>query len=234
MSGLLLALDFDGTIAPISPDPEQVAIDPEARDFLAAASSSGASVAIVSGRDVDDLAGRIGDLAVWLAGSHGLDIRSPDGRMIREQPPLAAELEASIAADALRLGMRLERKKHAIALHWRETGDSAEVASVADAFRRWAATLALDVIDGRAVIEARTPGGGKADAVRLLCTQTGASRVIYAGDDLTDFEALELALGRGRAFFVASDEREPPPMVTTVTSTHELIERLRSELRGQG
>jgi trehalose-phosphatase len=229
VSGLLLALDFDGTIAAISPSPDEVRIDREAHAFLRELSAKQlADVAIVSGRDVADLLHRT-ELDVYLAGSHGLEIRAPDGTMLREEPPLKLELEPALQSEALALGMRLERKKHGIALHWREAGESDATVAAADAFRRWAATHDLHVIDGRAVIEARLHGADKEQAVRFLAAHTGARRVLYAGDDLTDFGALAFAASHGRAFFVASDEREAPESVTTTRSTTELLEMLRAE-----
>jgi hypothetical protein len=58
----------------------------------------------------------------------------------------------------------------------------------------------------------------------------GATRVVYAGDDLTDFGALRFAAEHGRAVFVASSEREPPPGVTVVASLRELFRLIRQEV----
>lgn len=233
MSGaeLLIALDFDGTVAPIESDPAAVAIDPAIAAFLRrAAAVDGVVIAIVSGRDVDDLASRVRDIPVYLAGSHGLDIRSIGGAFLRQAPPLEIELDPSIERDARAAGIRIERKKHAISLHWREARGVDESHPAIAAFREWAAANDLDLISGRMVLEARRSGGGKEDALRYLSSSTEARRVIYAGDDLTDFPALRFAAARGRAFFVASDEREAPPVAITVRSRDELLRNLLDEL----
>ncbi len=232
MTDLLLAADFDGTISAISPDPGEVTIDPAMAAFLRrVAEQEGVDIAIISGRDLDDLSPRVKGVPAYLAGSHGLEIRSPRGQLLRAAEPLRTPLDAEIEREASALGLRIERKKHAIALHWREAPHVDESHPIVSAFREWAASHGLDVIGGRRVIEARCRGGGKEDALRQLASITGAQRVIYAGDDLTDFLALRYAAARGRAFFVASDEREPPPIATKVHSRDELLRVLIAETR---
>jgi hypothetical protein len=80
------------------------------------------------------------------------------------------------------------------------------------------------------VLEARSSGGGKEEALRWLCHAVGASRVVYAGDDITDFGPLRFAAERGRALFLASNERIPPPGVTIVGSFRELFRIVRQEV----
>jgi len=231
MTELLLAADFDGTISAISHDPDDVTIDPVAATFLRRASATdGVVVAILSGRDVDDLSSRVDSVHAYLSGSHGLEVRSPYGKMLREVAPLAVSLDADLERDAKSLGIRIERKKHAIALHWRGAPHIDESHPILDAFRAWADANDLEWIGGRRVLEARAHGGGKEDALRFLATITSAHRVLYAGDDLTDFPALRYASARGRAFFVANEEREAPPFATTVHSRDELLRELAAEV----
>jgi trehalose 6-phosphate phosphatase len=230
MTDLLLALDFDGTIAAISPDPDSVVIDPAAAAFIRDIAIHHATVAIVSGRDVDDLIRRTGDLPVYLAGSHGLEIRDPSGRMLREEQPRPISMDRTIEEEALRLGLRIERKKHSIALHWREAGEDPSVHRVIERFREWAAENALQIIDGRRVAEARLRGSEKQDAVRELERITRATRLVYAGDDLTDFDSLRYAAQRGTGIFVSSGERHAPDGVAIARSTAELLEQLRVTL----
>jgi trehalose-phosphatase len=228
---LLIALDFDGTVAPIQPDPATVAMDPAIAAFLRRASSvRGVVVAIISGRDIDDLKSRTTGLSAYLCGSHGLDIRSPEGEALREVPALDRALDPSLERTAAEAGLRIERKKHAVALHWREAPEIDESHPAIEAFRGWAKTNELELIDGRLVVEARIAGGGKEDALRFLAMATEAQNVVYAGDDLTDFGALRFAAARGHAYFVASDEREAPPVATTVGSRDELLRCLLEDL----
>lgn len=227
----LLAFDFDGTLAPIREDPAQVQLDRGAAALLAETTHrEGIVVAIVSGRDVDDLAARIDSPGAYLIGSHGLEIRGPGGVVVRQTPPLESVMHAELVREIAASGLRLEGKKHALALHWRGVPYVA-IAPVVEMFREWARAGGLDVIEGRCVVEARYPGGGKEEALRWLARAVGASRVVYAGDDVTDFGPLRFAAERGRALFVASDERTAPPGVTVVGSFRELFRLIREEVR---
>lgn len=227
---LLLAFDFDGTLAPIHEDPSAVALDRGAAALLAETTRmEGVVVAIVSGRDAGDLAGRVDAASAYLIGSHGLEILAPGGRLIRDVPPLALELESDLSREIAASGLRLETKKHALALHWRGVPFEA-IAPVVEMFRGWAENEELDVIEGRCVIEARRPGNGKEEALRWLARAVGAHRVVYAGDDVTDFGPLKFAAENGRALFVASGERMPPPGVTIVGSFRELFRLIREEV----
>lgn len=226
----LLAFDFDGTLAPICDDPDAVQLPRAAAALLARATElSGVVVAVVSGRDADDLAARTQMTAAYLIGSHGLEIRGPGGGLVRDAMPLDVEIDPELRADVEAAGLRLESKKHGIALHWRGVRTDA-IAPLSDRFRAWAQSAELDIVEGRCVVEAHRRGGGKEDALRFLCSALGTSRVIYAGDDFTDFGALQFAAEHGRGVFVASSEREAPPDVTVVGSFRELFRLIREEV----
>ena len=227
----LLAFDFDGTLAPIRENPSDVQLDRGAAALLAETTHrEGIVVAIVSGRDADDLASRIEFPGAYLIASHGLEIRGPGGVVVRDMPPLEIDMRSELASEIAASGLRIETKKHALALHWRGIPYEA-IAPVVEMFREWARERGLDVIEGRCVVEARRAGGGKEEALRWLARAVGAARVVYAGDDITDFGPLRFAAEAGRAVFVASDERVPPPGVTVVGSFRELFRLIREEVR---
>jgi len=227
----LLAFDFDGTLAPIRDNPADVQLDRGAAALLAETTQmEGVVVAIVSGRDAGDLRARVDAPGAYFITSHGLEIHSPGGVLVRDMPPLSVEVHSELGREIAASGLRLESKKHALALHWRGIPFEA-VAPVVEMFRRWARESHLDVIEGRCVLEARRPGGGKEEALRWLTRAVGAVRVVYAGDDLTDFGPLKFAAERGRALFVASGERIPPPGVTVVGSFRELFRLIREEVK---
>jgi trehalose-phosphatase len=226
----LLAFDFDGTLAPIRDDPAEVRIERGAAALLAETTQmEGVVVAIVSGRDAGDLLERVHAPGAYIISSHGLEIHGPGGVLVRDTPPLAIEVESELGREIAASGLRLESKKHALALHWRGVPYEA-IEPVIDMFRAWARKAHLDVIEGRCVVEARRAGGGKEEALRWLARAVGAGRVVYAGDDVTDFGPLRFASECGRALFVASNEREPPPGVTVVGSFRELFRLIREEV----
>jgi trehalose-phosphatase len=232
---LLLATDFDGTVAAIHADPAAPHLDPGFAGFLrSCADREGVIVAIISGRDLDDLGNRVRGVPAYLAGSHGLEIASPDGARLRQTPALSAELPGAVEQIALASGLRIERKRHGIALHWRDQPAVDDLHPALAAFRAWAADHRLQLIAGRSVLEARLAGGGKAEALRFLAGITGARRILYAGDDLTDLPALRFAAARGRAFFVASSEREPPSIAAVAGNREELLRMFADEIARLG
>ena len=227
---MLLAFDFDGTLAAIRDDPAKVEMERGAAQLLDEATHvRGVTVAILSGRDARDVAARAASPGAYIIGSHGLEILGPGGGVVRDTPPLDAKIAPALEDEIYASGLRLEKKKHAIALHWRGVPYPA-VAPLVDAFRGWARNIGLTVIEGRCVAEARLPGGGKEEALRWLAHAVGATQVVYAGDDSTDFGPLRFAAERGRAVFMASGEREPPPGVTVVGSFRELFQLIREEV----
>lgn len=212
MPDVLLATDFDGTIAPIVANPEDARIHPVIERFLGRCSSvPELAIAVISGRDAEDVRRRIGSVPAIVAGSHGLECVGVDGDVLWTTARTAPDLPPSLARDALRAGLLIERKKFSFALHSRgaEAGEQA-VNRVAEAVTAWADEHNLDVIAGRKVVEVRIRGGGKRAALRLIAERLHAPRVIYAGDDITDFSALAFAATHGRAIFVESDERTTP------------------------
>jgi trehalose 6-phosphate phosphatase len=237
MKKLLLASDFDGTLAAIRDHPEEVVIDPEALQFLrAAARRDEVAVALISGRDVDDLRRRSGTLAAWYSGSHGHEIVAPDGSVVRSAAPWKGVPPRAWLDRATAAGFRLEPKRFGIALHWRGLAGVGADHPLVREFEEWARDADLAIIHGRCVSEASRGGGSKEDVLRTLAEKTGADRIVYAGDDLTDFPALGYAASRGRAFLVASGERPeaPPRGVETVRSREDLLRHLASVLEQTG
>ncbi|WP_040165108.1 trehalose-phosphatase [Microbacterium gorillae] len=198
---LLVALDFDGTVSHLDDDPMAVrAIPAAARVVNELAHTDDTYVAFVSGRALRDLAiisERPPVSPILLAGSHGAEYmlpvaladQTPADAAIR--PADAAEVErAATAAVAGLPGARIESKTYGFALHTRlaapdvtELAQSrvADVMAAAPDWRRRA---------GHDVREYAWRDEGKDDAVAYLRELTGATAVLFAGDDATDEDAL--------------------------------------------
>ncbi|GMA27954.1 trehalose-phosphatase [Arenivirga flava] len=191
---LLVALDFDGVLAPLVDEPGASRMLPEARAALVAlAALPRTRVALVSGRGLDDLRA-VGEAATgWLlAGSHGEEFDVGDGPVpapVDEavRADLIARLEHAVAGLA---GIRIERKPHGAAVHSRSADASAAERAQA------AAVAAIDDLPGlkrrfgRDVLEVSLSTATKADAIEALRREAGASAVVFAGDDVTDEDAL--------------------------------------------
>ncbi|HKB79659.1 MAG TPA: trehalose-phosphatase [Thermoanaerobaculia bacterium] len=207
---LLLATDFDGTVAPIVDTPEQAVIHSEMAALLTRASERpGITVAFLTGRDAGDVRGRTAGVRAYIAGSHGLECESPEGRTVWTPSSELAALDGDLLEELEQSGVRVERKRHGVSLHFRGTTITDGRRAV-DRFEKWAKSNALELVAGRCVIEARMRGGDKRLALVKLASITRAARVVFAGDDLTDFAAIRWASQRGRGLFVMSGERKPP------------------------
>ena len=199
---LLVALDFDGTLAPEVDDPEQARATPEARAaVLALLDIPGTRVAVVSGRSMASLE-QVSDLpdSALLVGSHGVEIRldhpgdavSLDTRELRQVVVLNEVLgEVAESFDQV----WLESKPAGFALHTRlATDHNSRVAHLVALSEATAEVDNLKVRKGKNVVEFSVRATTKGDALEHLRAYTDAGAVFYAGDDVTDEDAFA-ALG---------------------------------------
>jgi len=198
----VLAFDFDGTLAPIVPDPDQARAHPDAVPALAAIAPRVAAVAVVTGRPAD-VAVRYGGFAevpglehLVVLGHYGAerwDARTGTVEAPAPHPGVAAaraELPALLAAIGPREGTWIEEKGRAVAVHTRRAGDpQAAFEALRDPLAGLAARHGLIVEPGRFVLELRPPGMDKGVALLDYVREIGAGAVMYAGDDLGDLSA---------------------------------------------
>lgn len=198
----LVALDYDGTLAPIVDDPEQAVALPQAAPLLGALSDRVGLVAVVTGRPartavrlgaLDRLRGR----ALVVRGAYGAerwDARTGTYDDPAPPPQIGAareELAALVAAAGD--GVALEDKGRALAVHTRRaTNPAAEFERLRPAVSSLADRLGLRFEPGRQVLEVRAPGVDKGQVVEDLVHETAAQVVVYAGDDLGDEPAFRV------------------------------------------
>ncbi|WP_418275916.1 trehalose-phosphatase [Isoptericola jiangsuensis] len=219
-AALLVALDFDGVLAPLVDDPTASRMLPATRravDRLGAlahddgAAAGRARLAFVSGRDLADLGARADPpVGAYVVGSHGAETghATADGcdtvplELTAEQGAALAGLTAALDAVVVgRDGAWVQRKPSAAVLHTRQAGpvDSAAAIAGADAA---AEHYGLDALHGKDVVEVAVLHTSKGEALRRLrdvvADELGATavRVLYAGDDTTDERAFAV-LGEG-------------------------------------
>jgi trehalose 6-phosphate phosphatase len=193
-----LFLDLDGTLAEIVADPDTVRLSPETGVALGrmAVRLDGA-VAILSGRDVRDLAGRT-PASVWRLGGHGLEVLPPGAPEPPPPPPPADPVLAPLRALARRPGVRLELKGPVAALHYRAAPD-AEPDALAAARTAAAAADGLVWQAGKMVVEVKPVDAHKGTALRALAARPpfAGRRPVMLGDDTTDEDAIAAAQALG-------------------------------------
>ena len=198
---LLVALDFDGTLSPLHDEPMAARMLPAARaavEELAALPCTW--VALVSGRSLSDLriiAEHRDDSPVLLAGSHGAEFWTPhDGLIEPDDAPVEIALRDRLRARAEQAvrglaGVLIEPKTFGFGVHTR-------MASAPDARTAQDAVDALVHAEaphwrrrsGHNIVEYAFRDEGKDEAVAHLRELTAADAVLFAGDDLTDEDAL--------------------------------------------
>ena len=196
-----LFLDFDGTLADISPTPESVQIPDELLHTLQRLQRAlQGALAIVSGRPIDQLDQLLQPLKLPIAGVHGVERRSADGYLQRLAAPGLDRVEAAALALAAQHGaLRVEHKPGAIALHYRQAPDWAErcrqvmEAAVAE-------STGLMLLHGKMVLEAKPQNAGKGYAIEAYLREPPflGRCAVFAGDDVTDeagFAAVQSAGG---------------------------------------
>lgn len=231
-------LDFDGTLAPIVDDPAAAASTPAGQAALERLADV-CDVAVVSGRGLDDLRERVEAEGLWYAGSHGFELLDPAGEL-HERDDAADALPALDAAEGElgeRLaevpGARLERKRYAIAAHYRHVAAerAEEVPALVEEVGRRHEELRTS--GGRAVAELRPDiDWHKGRALRWLMERIAPGRPalpIYVGDDLTDEDALAEIAADGLGVVVRSEEHGDRPTAAhvSVESPEAVAELLR-------
>lgn len=192
---LLVASDFDGVLAPIVEDPADARPSARVLTMLAAfAALRQTDVALISGRSLDDLTSRVGDLpvrGVHVVGGHGAEwpdelenehLRAAEHRL----QPAVHQAEALVRATP---GARLEIKPGSVALHYRRIAPEAQASFVEQARAITASMTGVRTLEGRKVVEFCLEGVDKGDALHRIRTMTSASAVVFFGDDVTDEDA---------------------------------------------
>ena len=215
---LAIFLDYDGTLTSIVDQPSQAILSDAMRSVLQRLAAA-CPLAIVSGRDLDDVRERVAVQDIWYAGSHGFDIAGPEGaghapEAAREAIPQldAAEAELRQILDEVD-GAVLERKRFGLAVHYRMVKSAADEEKVAQAVDEALAERAqLRKGEGKKVYELLPDlDWDKGAALTWLRRTQGLAHAgvapLYVGDDVTDEDAFAVLRDDGIGILVAQSPR---------------------------
>ena len=214
---LLLALDFDGVLAPLQDDPSTSRMVPDSAAAITALTDLPRTrVALVSGRDIATLR-RLSQApeTAWLIGSHGAEAelgidadRDGDSAVVRSPELTAAEAEMLAAVDAhldafehtlpgaddsghadIASDFLIERKPYSRTVHTRGIASEAAAALHGHATEVVEEFPDIRVIEGHDITELAVKQATKGDGIRLLARAGEPTAMGYLGDDVTDEDA---------------------------------------------
>lgn len=200
---LLVAMDFDGTLSPIVSRAEDARPLPAAAAaFAALAEQPRTTTALISGRALASLRAVASPPANSLMiGSHGAELWLGHGA-----PPLVLDAHATSVLGRVtgilqeivdsHAGTVLEKKPAGAVLHTRLAEDPIAAAAVAQAHGRLDGLDGAYISEGKRVVEVSVVRADKGQGLRQLQDASGATAVVFAGDDVTDEHAFA-ALGPG-------------------------------------
>jgi alpha,alpha-trehalose-phosphate synthase [UDP-forming]/trehalose-phosphatase len=205
--GLLLCLDFDGTLAPIVECPERAAMPADVRAQLVALRERH-PIAVLSGRSLADVRARAGLPGLIYGGNHGAEMVGDEtsASALAGDRQLLAEFLGEAARALARIpGVLIEDKGVTASIHFRRVAPAQREAFLT-AFQPLARQYAgrLRITEGRKVIEIRPHAAGdKGAAVQRLMAGVGSGMVpVYLGDDAADEDAFRAVRERGIAVSV--------------------------------
>ena len=195
LSSGLVALDFDGTLAPISPHPDDARPLAGADQILRDVRATGATVAVVTGRSVASLlrVSRFGAIpGIVIYGTHGAERWQAGELRAPAPPPGLDELRLSLPGLLTSIGpdLWMEDKGLSLVIHARLTAEPEHALEILRTpVEAAAAAAGLGVRPGKEVLEICIPGIDKGTAIRELVSDDPAA-AFYAGDDLGDLPAI--------------------------------------------
>jgi alpha,alpha-trehalase len=211
-------LDYDGTLTPIVDDPAQALLPQETHEVVQRLAGR-CTVAIVSGRDLDDVRDMVQIEGIAYAGSHGFDIIGPDAQHCNQERWHRFLEPLDMAQEELRRslndipGARVERKRFAIAVHYRAVDD----ALVDELERRVNSVVSrhpeLRKTGGKKIFELRPnidwdKGKALLFLLEALHLPGDGTVPVFIGDDVTDEDGFRAIRNSGIAIAVGQEDRQ--------------------------
>jgi len=219
-SRVWLFLDYDGTLADLAPTPAHVLPHSEVIDLVSnLAHHPRIRLAVVSGRRMQDLEKLLPVPGIFLAGTYGVEIRTPEGETQHREDfdslrPILQELKRSWHKLLVgRPRFFLEDKGWAIALHARHVPDQEATAVLSQAEALAARTTSSGpfcVLGGDKFLEIAPLQADKGRSVEYLLERYAwpGALPVYLGDDDKDEAAFVVIQRLGGLALVVGSRRQ--------------------------
>ena len=238
---LLVACDYDGTLAPLVDDP--MAANPN-RESVAAmrslAEQANTHVSVISGRSLRDLAllSRFPE-EIRLVGSHGSEFDLGfAAKLSSDLVEKRTALVTAVREIGQRYGALVEEKPTGATFHFRGMDESTTQSARDEVVRGPASRDDIHTRTGHDIIEMSVIETNKGTALDTIRGQVGASAVVFIGDDVTDEDGFRTLAGPDIGIKVGdgpSGASYRVPDTDTVAQLLALLAEFRSTwLRGAG
>jgi trehalose-phosphatase len=198
-SVLLVATDFDGTVAPIVDDPTHAEMNRETAVAIRMLTGlAQTQVAVISGRALADLAQKTRDISdLHLIGSHGSEF---DPSLAAPLAPRCDELLCELTRELQDVarslpGARVETKPSSLAFHYRKADEAQSEKAIKQILAGPGQRAGVHVRHGKKVIELSVVETNKGAALQKIRQRIGATAVLFIGDDVTDEDAFAVLRG---------------------------------------
>ncbi|CAH8351967.1 unnamed protein product [Eruca vesicaria subsp. sativa] len=219
---IIMFLDYDGTLSPITEDHDNAYITNEMREVVKEVALY-FKTAIISGRSTNKVQSFVKLTGIYYAGSHGMDIKGPtkidqSDQEVMFQPaidylPMIDEVVGILKEKTRSIpGATVEHNKFCLTVHFRRVNEkrwpalAEQVKSVLTDYPK------LRLTEGRKVLELRPSiKWDKGKALEFLLHSFGITESddvlpVYIGDDRTDEDAFKVLRERGQGFGIIVSE----------------------------
>lgn len=211
-----LFLDYDGTLTPIVSNPDDALLSEENKEIITRLSQN-IPVSIISGRDRKDLWSKVRIDSVYYAGSHGFDIKGPDNLEMQHESkheviPSLDEAEKNLKETLKNItGVKVERKKYAIAVHYRNVEEKDIPFVKETVFEELNQHEGLKKGLGKKIIELKPnldwhKGRALDWLLENLDWNPKQYYPVFIGDDITDEDGFEAIQGKGLGIIVGTHD----------------------------
>jgi len=212
-----LLLDYDGTLAPLVSHPSMAVMEPESEAALKVLSKQeNMYIAIISGRGAENVRDKVGLDNATYAGNHGLEILYANGTKFEYIVSAKLNNHFTEMVDELRekvgkCGGAVENKLTSVSYDYRRVPEELRVGLANECVK---VIQSYGYIDSTAHlgIEGRPPvHWNKGFAAELILKEKFGDdwasnvKVIFAGDDTTDEDVMEVLKGIGMSFRVETE-----------------------------
>lgn len=215
---MFLFFDYDGTLTPIVKTPQQAVISEKVKKLLIKLlRKPHCTLAIISGRALEDIKHIVGLKDIIYAGNHGLEIEGPKIKFEIQVSPgsksVIRNIYENMVSSLSRIkGVLIEDKGLVVSVHYRlvDVKDIQEFLSIfSEVTEPFVVRNKIKINEGKKVYEIRPPvKWDKGKVVLWLLARQGFileeknALPVYVGDDTTDEDAFKALKGKGLTVFV--------------------------------